>query len=158
VIFQVGAEAALVEYALGHLRQGARQAGRNLGEIEVCMRLGCSVREDRAAARQQAKPYAAVVAKTVARCVPSEELPAALREELAKLARNYDYLQHADPTALHREAVTDSILDSMTIAGTPSEVASRLAGLRDLGLDRLIIPVTEPEPDRSLRLLAQTVP
>lgn len=158
VIFQVGAEAALVEYALRYLRQGAQQAGRNPGEIEVCMRLGCSVHEDRAVARKRAKPYGAVAAKTVARCVPGEELPPQLREELAKLEQCYDYLQHADPAARHQDAVTDSMLDSMTIAGTPAEVALRLAGLRDLGLDRLIIPVTEPDPYRSLHLLAQALP
>jgi len=147
-----------VEYALRHLRQSAHQAGRNMREIEVCMRLGCSVHEDRATARQRAKPYAAVAAKTVARAVPAEELRPQLREDLANLERQYDYLQHAHPAAQHQEAVTDSVLDSMTVAGTPADVASRLAGLRDLGLDRLIIPVTEPDPHRALQLLAQALP
>lgn len=157
VIFQVGADPALVEYAVRHVEVGALQAGRSLADIEICMRLGCAVHRDPAVAREQMKHYAAVAAKTVARTVPADQLSEDLKAQLAELEKRYDYLEHADPAARHREAVTDAIVDSMAVAGTPEEVGAKLAGLTALGVNRFIVPITQPDPAVAMRLLAESV-
>ena len=156
VIFQVGADPALVAYAIRHLELGAHQAGRSLADIEVCMRLGCAIHRDPAVARQQMKHYAAVAAMTVARTVPVDQLSEDLKAQLAELKKRYDYLEHADPAARHREAVTDAIIDSMALAGSPEEVGAKLARFTGLGVNRFIVPITQPDSAAAMRLLAES--
>ena len=157
VIFQVGADPALVDYAVRHVELGVHQAGRSLADIEICMRLGCAVHRDPALAREQMKHYAAVAAKTVTRTVPTDQLPEELKAQLAELEKRYDYLEHADPAARHREAVTDAIVDSMAVAGNPEEVRAKLARLTGLGVNRFIVPITQPDPAAAMHLLAEAV-
>jgi 5,10-methylenetetrahydromethanopterin reductase len=157
VLFQVGADPALVRYALRHVEAGARESGRMLADLLVCARVGCSVDDDRGAARAEARAYAAVAAKTVLDSVPAAELPEGLALEARELRERYSYAEHGAAGAVQASLVSDEVLDAVVVSGTPAEAVERLRALADLGVDRLVCPLVSSDPRLQLRLLAERV-
>lgn len=141
VIFQVGASASAIEYALDRIRAGAESAGRSPADIELCIRLALSLDEDRTRARDEMKAYAGIAANTIARTVPAGALPEGVAEDLRRLRDAYDYAQHGDTMASHQELITDSVLDAVAISGTVDEALARMRPIVDLGVHRFIIPL-----------------
>lgn len=157
VLFQVGSNPRLVQYAIHHIYEGARQAGRDLKEIKLCARLGCAVNEDGDVARDEIRPYAAAAAETFFQSNPENALPSELVQDLRALKEQYNYYEHASQDAKHRTMVTDRVVDAMVIAGTPEEVAPRFRAILELGVDRVVIPLTVKDPRKFLRLFAEKV-
>ena len=133
VLFQAGAEPAVIQYAIDNIHLGARQAGRDPSEVILCARLGCAVSEDREAARSEVKAYAAAAAETVFQSKPETLMPPDLLADLRRLKEGYDYYEHISSAAEHRSMVTDRIIDSMVIAGTPEEVIPKFKAIIALG-------------------------
>ena len=152
VLFQVGANPAMVSYALEHIERGA--AGR---AVTRYMRLACVVDQDRDAARTAAAGYVAAAAGTVFRSAPAEVLDEALLADIRTLKERYDYYQHTSSAAPHAELVTDRILDAIAIAGTPHEAIPRLRELVARGVDEFVLTITSPRPQETLRMLAEEV-
>jgi 5,10-methylenetetrahydromethanopterin reductase len=157
VIFQVGAHPAFVRYALREIASGAEDGGREMDELVLCMRLAACVDDDREHARREALPYAAVAANTVARTVPTVELPAELVDDLRRLRSSYDYGRHGYADAEHQRLLTDSVMDAVAVAGTPAEAVARFTQLAALGVDRFIVPIDLRNKRGQLRLLARHV-
>ena len=157
VLFQVGADYDLVRYAKKHIEIGARRANRNLSEIKLYQRLAFAASEDREQVRAEARGYAAVAARTIYKAVPREDMPEDLWQELKIMKEKYDYQQHGSMDAEHTELVTDRILDSVAIAGTPDEVIPRLRGLADLGIENFVLPIATKHPDAIINTLAEKV-
>lgn len=157
VLFQAGADPALIRYAIDNVHLGAKQAGRDPGEVTLCARLGCAVSEDRDAARNEVKPYAAAAAETVFQSKPQTVMSPELLSDLGKLKEGYDYYEHASPGAKHGGLVTDRILDSMVIAGTPAEVIPRFKAILALGVDRIVITLSVKDRNKLVRTLAEKV-
>jgi 5,10-methylenetetrahydromethanopterin reductase len=152
VLFQVGATAAMVSYALERIARGA--AGRTVTRY---MRLACSVGPDREAARSAAAGYVAAAAGTVFRSAPADLLDPALLADIRALKERYDYYQHTSQRAAHAELVTDRILDAIAIAGTAEEAVPRFQELVARGVDEFVLTITSPRPEETLRILAEEV-
>jgi len=157
VLFQVGSSPAFVQYALDNIRKGAEQAGRNLDDLKLYMRVACAVSADREKAREEVKGYAAAAAGTTVKTVPREYFDEQLWEELVNFKSNYDYAQHASNQARHKELLTDRILDAIAIAGTPSEAVPRFQELAGMGLDGFVWPAGMPDPAGYLETFAREV-
>lgn len=157
VLFQVGAAPALVRYALENIERGASEKGRRLSDLTLSLRLACSVSEDGSRARDEIRPYAAAACVTTYRSVPAERIPAAIAEDVKRLREHYDYYKHVRSDAGHRELVTDGILDSVAIAGTPEEAIPRFQELIAMGIDRIVLPLTVQNPLKLMRILAEKV-
>jgi alkanesulfonate monooxygenase SsuD/methylene tetrahydromethanopterin reductase-like flavin-dependent oxidoreductase (luciferase family) len=121
------------------------------------MRVGCSVAEDRAAAREEMRGYVTVGAETVFGAVPKEKVPPELWEDLRRLNEAYDFDEHGSASAPQAAFITDRILDSIAIAGTPEEALPRFEELAALGVDGFQVTTTARDPEALLRLLAERV-
>lgn len=157
VLFQAGALPELTRYALDHVADGAREAGRDPSAIRRLCRLACSVAHDRDWAREQVEGYAAVAAGTTFASVPADVIPPELGEDIRRMKEAYDYMEHASQDARHRTLVTPRIVDAMSVAGTPEEVVPRLQAIVDMGADGFVLPMTSPDPGATMRLLAAAV-
>ena len=157
VIFQVGAAASAIEYALERIGAGAASAGRPLDDIELCARLALSVDDDGARAREDVKAYAGIAANTIARTVPPSALPAEVHGDLQRLRAAYDYGQHGATAAAQHELVTGQVLDAVAIAGTADEVVARARVILGLGVDRLIVPLNVTDNRALVEALARDV-
>lgn len=157
VVFQIGSDPGLIRYAIEQVLEGARQAGRNRSQIQLCVRLGCAVSANRDEARNEIRAYAAAAAETVFQSNSEAALPAEVVADLKKLKEHYDYYQHVDLEADHLSLVTDRVIDSMVIAGTPAEVLPRFRAILELGVDRIVIPLTVKDRSKMLKTLAEKV-
>ncbi|MBV9007367.1 MAG: LLM class flavin-dependent oxidoreductase, partial [Solirubrobacterales bacterium] len=152
VLFQVGAQPELVRYALERISRGAGQR-----KVTRYMRLACSIDHDRATARSAAAGYAAAAAGTIFRSAPGELLDADLRSDIRELKERYDYYEHTSSSAAHAELMTDRILDAVAIAGTPEEAIPRFRELISAGVDEFVLTITSPQPEVTMRLIAEEV-
>ena len=157
VLFQVGAHPDLVRYALTHIEAGARESQLPRNGSRRLVRLACSVDPSRETARNEARGYVAAAAGTVYGSVPREVMPDGLWDELKRMKEGYDYFSHASADAPHAELVTDLILDSVAVAGTPADVIPRLRELVDLGVDGFVLTMTGRDPESMLEAVAETV-
>jgi 5,10-methylenetetrahydromethanopterin reductase len=157
VLFQVGALPEAVRYAIDQIATGAAEAGRDVSELELCMRLALVVDDDLPRARDEVRAYAAVAANTLARTLP-REIVADVAADLDRLRDGYDYGQHGYLKARHRELLTDAVIDSVAILGGAQKAGERLAELATLGVDRFVVPVNVSDLSRGLRNLAKSLP
>ncbi len=157
VLFQVGAHPALVSYGLENIRAGAEEAGRDQTSVTRLMRLACSVSHNRAQAREEARGYIATAAGTVHWAVPHEHIPPDVLPDLERMKARYDYSKHAAGDAEHAALITDGIIDSISVVGTPDEVVPRFRELARLGLNGFVLPITSRDPKATMKLFSEEV-
>ncbi len=146
VLFQVGSDPRLAQYALDNIRKGAEQAGRKLEDLKLYMRIATAVDADREKARRDIKGYASVAAGTVFSTVPREYFDDDLYEDLARMKEAYNYADHASNDAVHSDLLTDRIFDAISVACTPAEAIERFQVLTDMGIDGFVWPAGMSNP------------
>lgn len=157
VLFQVGSDPNLVRYAIKNIQAGAREAGRDPGEVKLYQRLACAVSDDRAQVRTEARGYASVAASTIYNAIPREDIPQPLWEDLHTMKQSYDYQQHGSMEAKQAGLITDRILDAVAIAGTAEEAVPRFRELMELGVNNFVLPVATRDPAAIISKLARDV-
>jgi 5,10-methylenetetrahydromethanopterin reductase len=125
-------------------RIGNDRVGIVVGAVTV-------VDEDAAAARERARAEAALYFPVVARRDPTLEIPAGLAEEVGRL------VDAGDRVAAGR-LIPDRLLERLTFAGTPEQVAQQAARLYEAGASRVEFGTPHGlEPRRGVELLAARV-
>ena len=157
VLFQVGSEPRLVQYALDNIAKGAEAAGRSLSDLKLYMRVATAVADDREQAQREIKGYASVAAGTVFSTVPSEYLDEDLHEDLARMKAAYDYAEHGSNASSHSDLLTDRIFDAIAVACTPEEAVQRFQAIADMGIDGFVSPAGMAEPWPYIETLAEKV-
>jgi 5,10-methylenetetrahydromethanopterin reductase len=160
VLFQVGSEPRLVQYALDNIAKGAEAAGRSLSDLKLYMRVATAVADDREQAQREIreiKGYASVAAGTVFSTVPSEYLDEDLHEDLARMKAAYDYAEHGSNASSHSDLLTDRIFDAIAVACTPEEAVQRFQAIVDMGIDGFVSPAGMAEPWPYIETLAEKV-
>jgi 5,10-methylenetetrahydromethanopterin reductase len=157
VLFQVGADPRLVQYALDRIRQGAESVGRRLSDLQLYMRVATSVHEDRSTARQDLKGYTSVAAGTVFKTVPREYFADDLFEDLVRFKAAYDYSKHGSNESEHSNLLTDRIYNAITIACPPEEAVQRFRELAGMGIDGFVLPFGMPDPIPYMETFAEQV-
>lgn len=122
VLVQVGTDPRCISHALEQIRAGAERAGRTIDDLDIAIMAYGSVADDREAARDAARPFAAWVPQTVPAYCEIAGIPP---EDVARVREVYagGELMKADRAA---SAVTDAMVDAFTLAGTPGECRERL--------------------------------
>ncbi len=118
----------------------AREAGRDPAAVDLVARINVCIADDRRAARDVMRPT--IVRSLVAQrpdfftfATAGVTVPPALRERVLGLAYTHD------PAALRVLApeVPDELVDAVTLAGPPEEVARGVVGLARGGITRLMV-------------------
>jgi len=157
VLFQVGADPRLVQYALDNIAKGAAEAGRQLSDLTLYQRIATSVHEDREIAQRELKGYTSVAAGTVFKTVPCEYLDEELYEDLRRMKEAYDYGQHGSNESRHSDLLTDRIFDAIAIACPPQEAVQRFQALADMGVQGFVSPFGMPDPIPYMETFAEKV-
>jgi 5,10-methylenetetrahydromethanopterin reductase len=130
VLFSVMTSPAYIRYALEQVRRGAERGGRSLQTFEVGAYLTVSISEDEDAAREAVKPFLATFISLLADS-PHHPLFASTGfppEEVERFAQVFT--QGELPTAL----VTDWVIDTFAIAGSPERCRDGVAKVIDAGV------------------------
>jgi 5,10-methylenetetrahydromethanopterin reductase len=157
VLFQVGSDPALVQYALDNISRGAEQAGRTLSDLKLYMRIATAVSDDRQAAQREIKGYASVAAGTVFATVPREYFDDELYEDLCQFKAAYDYTHHGSNESQHSDLLTDRIYDAIAVACTPEDAVQRFQALADMGINGFVWPAGMADPYPYLETFAERV-
>jgi 5,10-methylenetetrahydromethanopterin reductase len=129
VTLSVGAEPERLAQAIA----AARAAGP--ASVGAYVNVGCAA--DPAVARALVRGSAAIFAHFSSQ--RPDAVPAADREVIEHVGRDYDESRHGQSVARHATELPGDFLDRFAVVGTPATVRDRLAGLLALGLDHLVL-------------------
>jgi 5,10-methylenetetrahydromethanopterin reductase len=142
---------AFVRRQVGWIEDGIREAGRQRGEVEVCLLTTVSDNVE------DVRSWASTEARLIA---DFAELPAGLEpfaEEIRRAKEEYDFSQHLSVHAGHSGAVSDGLARALAVAGSPEECADRLRELLAQGADGFIFPLPGGGRLERLRFLQRDV-
>ncbi len=123
---------AYVRFALQRIRAGAEREGRALDDFEVGAFLFISVSEDAAAAREAVKPFLATLVSLLSG-QPDSPLFTTCGMPADQIARFGETFAKGElPVAL----VTDWMIDTFAIAGSPDHCREQLRKIVDAGVTR----------------------
>ena len=138
------AEEPSIDYAKGLIAKGTRKVGRDLAEIDLVARLNCCVSTDGQGARNS-------IRTATIRSLPGHlnfvtaagiEVAPDLAASLSQMGYTHDDATLADMA----RRVPDHIIDAMTLAGTPEEVAQRVGRIVRRGVNQILVrPSPSPE-------------
>jgi probable F420-dependent oxidoreductase len=129
------------EFALPHLARGAARAGRDAREVEQAAAITAAVSDDPAEARRWARHHIAFYS-----VIPYFDVMFELHGFQAEAAAIRDAASRGDPAGMIA-AVSDRMIDTFAIAGTPDDCRRQLSEWGDLDLAVLFPPTFQLEPD-----------
>ncbi|MFY4718845.1 TIGR03842 family LLM class F420-dependent oxidoreductase [Streptomyces sp. LaBMicrA B280] len=142
------ADLYLTEYMVRAVKDAARAAGRDPGEVSICVAAPAYVTADDspealAHARDQCRWFGGMVGNHVADLVSkygehSAQVPAELTEYI-KSRQGYDYAHHGRSGNPDTEFVPDEIVDRFCLIGPPERHIEKLTALRALGVDQFAL-------------------
>jgi 5,10-methylenetetrahydromethanopterin reductase len=135
------AQPDLLARQLGWIEEGLARGGRDRSQITIGFITTLSMSDDPERALRDVRSWSSAQARLQADVV---DLPASLEpfaEELARAKAGYDYGEHLSTRAGHQRTVSDELVRTLAVAGSPEECTARVRGLLDTGVDSLIFPL-----------------
>jgi F420-dependent oxidoreductase-like protein len=138
----------------GELEKGTQRAGRSIEDVSVCVFQPLVVTGDRAAGRDATRPHIALYVGGMGSREKNYYNQLFRRYGFeAEAARIQDlYLERRKEEAI--AAVTDEMVDLVTIIGPAEECRERLAELEEAGVDEVALAITTPDNDPREIMLA----
>ncbi len=146
------AEPVGIQHALSMIERGARKAGRSMGDIALISRVEACISHDRQAAYAAVKPMVGVFLWT---SYPDREfvhrvgleVPPELEAIIAK--RDYNLM------APNAHLIPDEFVDKFCWAGTPEEVAHKVAEVARMGIENITFLPHPPEGGNTLETMRE---
>src|SRR5215467_6180033 len=153
------ADPDLIDWCMGFVREGAREAGRDPAKIEVMSAAPVWISDDLATAREHVRWFPALVSNHVVDLVSRyqpEELPASLTSFIRNRT-GYNYLHHAEVGSDNANFVSDEIVDRFCIVGPAAEHRKKLAALRAVGVTQFNIYLMSGDEEQTLAAYARDI-
>jgi len=132
------------EFAAPHLERGAARSGRNLATLERAAAITAAVHEDAVTARRWARHHIAFYS-----VIPYFDVMFELHGFQREASAIRDAAANGDPGGMI-EAVSEEMIDTFAIAGTPDQCRRQLEAWDDLDLAVLFPPTFQLEPEEIL--------
>ena len=153
------ADPDLIEWCVGFVREGAREAGRDPGKIEVMAAAPVWASSDLTLARDRVRWFPALVSNHVMDLI-SKYKPEELPESLTSYVRGrgqYDYLHHCEVGSNNADFVTDEIVDRFCIVGPIQEHRKKLEALRKVGVTQFNIYLMSGDEEQTLDIYGREI-
>src|ERR1700687_2420260 len=153
------ADPDLIEWCLGFVREGAREAGRDPSTIEVMAAAPVWASEDLKLARERVRWFPALVSNHVMDLISKykpEELPKSLVSYVQNRGK-YDYLHHCEVGSDNADFVTDEIVDRFCIVGAIDQHREKLEALRKVGVTQFNIYLMCGDEGKTLEIYASEI-
>jgi probable F420-dependent oxidoreductase len=158
VILQL-ADPDLIEWFVGFVRQGAKEAGRDPRKIEIMAAAPVWASEDLKVARERVRWFPALVSNHVVDLVnryQAEELPEALTFYV-KGRGGYDYQHHCEVGSDNAEFVSDEVADRFCLVGPLPAHREKLARLARAGVTQFNIYLMCGDEEETLEAYGREV-
>jgi probable F420-dependent oxidoreductase len=152
------ADPDLIRWFAGQLREAARAAGRDPGEIRIQAAAPAHV-GSRALGRERTRWFPALVSNHVVDLVnkyPREHLPEALTGYVRDRT-GYDYLHHAEVGSANAGFVGDEVTDRFCVLGSVEEHIAKLRELADAGVDQFNIYLMNGDEEEQLDVYGREI-
>lgn len=155
------ADPQIARWTIAAVREAAERAGRDPGEITICVAAPAYVGDDLAHQREQVRWFGGMVGNHVADLVrrygnDGSVVPAALTSFIERRA-GYDYAHHGKATSTHVDFVDDDVIDRFCILGSPENHIERLEELAELGVDQFAVYLQHDGNDETLAAYGQKI-
>jgi probable F420-dependent oxidoreductase len=153
------ADPDLIEWCLGFVREGAKEAGRDPARIEVMAAAPVWASSDLTLARERVRWFPALVSNHVMDLISKykpEELPASLIS-FVKNRGKYDYLHHCEVGSDNADFVTDEIVDRFCLVGPLEQHRKKLEALRKVGVTQFNVYLMCGDEEQTLDIYAQEI-
>jgi probable F420-dependent oxidoreductase len=153
------ADPDLIEWCLGFVREGAREAGRDPAKIEVMAAAPVWASSDLKLARERVRWFPALVSNHVMDLISKykpEELPKSLTSYVQERGK-YDYLHHCEVGSDNAQFVSDEIVDRFCLVGPIDQHRSKLEALRKVGVTQFNIYLMCGEEEQTLDAYAREI-
>ncbi|MGP4016150.1 TIGR03842 family LLM class F420-dependent oxidoreductase [Saccharopolyspora sp. 5N708] len=155
------ADPHLTRWMVDHVRQAAREAGRDPASITVCVAAPAYVGDDLDHAREQCRWFGGMVGNHVADIVArygdtAEAVPAALTDYIKGRA-GYDYAHHGRADNPSTNFVPDEIVDRFCLLGPAEAHVAKLRELREAGVDQFAIYAMHDALDSTMDAYGETI-
>ena len=146
------ADPELISWCLGFVREGAREASRDPGQIQVMAAAPVWMSNDLSVARERVRWFPALVSNHVMDLISRykpEELPPALTAYVRNRG-GYDYQHHCEVGSDNANFVSDDVVDRFCVVGPAGEHRRRLEELARLGVTQFNIYLMCGEEEQTL--------
>jgi len=153
------ADPDLIEWCLGFVREGAREAGRDPARIEVMAAAPVWASDDLKFARERVRWFPALVSNHVMDLISKykpEELPKSLVSYVQNRGK-YDYLHHCEVGSDNADFVADEIVDRFCLVGPVEQHRKKLEALRKVGVTQFNIYLMCGEEEKTLEIYGREV-
>jgi probable F420-dependent oxidoreductase len=153
------ADPDLIEWCLGFVREGAREAGRDPSKIEVMAAAPVWASDDLKLARERVRWFPALVSNHVMDLISKykpEELPKSLVSYVQNRGK-YDYLHHCEVGSDNADFVSDEIVDRFCVVGPIEQHRKKLEALRKAGVTQFNIYLMCGDEEKTLELYGREV-
>jgi len=148
------ADRQIVEWTIDVVRDAARSAGRDAGDVKICVAAPAYVGDDISHQRDQLRWFGGMVGNHVVDLVrrygaDGSGVPTALTDYI--VAREaYDYDHHGKAGNPSTDWVPDEALDRFCVLGTAEDHVRKLEGLRDLGVDQFALYLMHDQMEETM--------
>ncbi len=146
------ADPDLIDWCLGFVKEGAREAARDFSEIEVMSAAPVWMDPDLEKCRTQVRWFPALVSNHVVDLLkryPPEELPEALTAYVGT-REGYDYKHHCAVGSNNATFVSDEVVDRFCIIGPAETHRQRMEALRRVGVTQFNIYLMCGEEEKTV--------
>jgi len=153
------ADPDLIEWCVGFVREGARQAGRDFSKIEIMAAAPAWVSSDARLARERVRWFPALVSNHVVDLISRykpEDLPASLTSYVRD-REGYDYLHHCEVDSDNKSFVSDDVVDRFCLVGPAKAQIEKLKKLADVGVTQFNLYLMSGGEEEQLRLFEREV-
>ena len=153
------ADPALIDWCMSFVREGARAAGREIGQIEVMAAAPVWVSDDLRVARERVRWFPALVSNHVMdliRQYKPEDLPPALTSYVEDRG-HYDYQHHCEVESDNANFVSDEVVDRFCLLGPAEAHHAKLRALANAGVTQFNIYLMCGEEEETLDIYEKDV-
>ena len=146
----IGVNPTILKWSLEVMEKGAEKAGRSLDDIDKWARTMIYVAPSKEAARREVASYAATCAcemyrSLLRRNTPEvedlrdrmEEVQPGIVEEIKAVYDAFEPYEHERTDAPHSSAVSQRVIDTFLLTGTPDDIGEEIEKLHPLGIDNV---------------------
>ncbi|MGZ4836928.1 MAG: TIGR03842 family LLM class F420-dependent oxidoreductase [Terriglobales bacterium] len=153
------AEPDLIEWCVGFVREGAKEAGRDPKSIEIMSAAPVWVSNDLKTAREHVRWFPALVSNHVVDLLAKYDqklLPPALTSYVQDRGK-YDYQHHCEVGSDNADFVTDDVVDRFCIVGPVEAHREKLRKLASVGVTQFNIYLMCGEEEKTLEVYEREV-
>lgn len=156
VIIGTGFTPEAVQASLEQLREGARSAGRDPGDLDVWWWGLANLAPSRERAVEEIRMSLAAIGNILARfTVEGKQIPALLKEPFRRLNRQYAVGQHVVPgrtsnaQLVEEVGLTDYLAERFAFVGTPEECEEQVQRAVAAGAGRFFLSIHTPDEHKT---------